>query len=225
MSVARGGNVARSRRLLAEGAELGTKFGDKALELLSAVQEARIDLVESEQHGVRGDIDRATEARERASRTIRSAKRQTVRETSGASANLLSRSVESRWALRCFERELSTSRSIKPRLLVRADGSGFRLGDAPEVTLPSASIVVGALSMLAEKRLDAPSQPVRLDEFTARCWPGHNLPPDVMSLRLRQVIKRLRRAGLASVLHRAKDGYLLDPETPVERESSESSAD
>jgi predicted ATPase len=75
------------------------------------------------------------------------------------------------------------------------------------------------LDRLVTARVDAPGTALSADALLEAGWPGERMRHSAGLLRVYSVVRRLRRLGLEPILVTRDDGYLLDPEAGVLRES------
>jgi hypothetical protein len=69
----------------------------------------------------------------------------------------------------------------------------------------------GIVRHLAQERVRYPGRAITVGALVRAGWPGEAILPAAAKNRLHVTITRLRRAGLADILVRSEDGYLLDP--------------
>ena len=72
------------------------------------------------------------------------------------------------------------------------------------------------LMALVDAHAYQPGQAVTVDDLIARGWPGEHMRPESKAERVRNAVKRLRRAGLREVLRIRNGAYFLDPEARIE---------
>lgn len=107
----------------------------------------------------------------------------------------------------------------RERLTIGYDGAWFAFTDQPRVDLRRRTAIRRMLEGLAAWRLQFPGTGLGLQEIFEIGWPGESIHPDSAATRVYSGIRTLRSLGLAAVLQRQADGYLLDPEFPVSRET------
>ena len=217
---ARREDVQRGVDLIARGERLATDSGDEAIHLLAEIQRARIELIESQRMATTDELRRARSLCQTAVARVETATQLRVSSEDDARSApfVLASSVEARWALRLFERELSAVLAGQRVLRVASDGGRFQLGDEPPVSLPNGPVIRRALVVFAQKHNDAPGEAMAVAEVVKRCWPEERVSNEVGSQRVRQVVARLRKAGMHRVLLHTEKGYFLDPELRVEVE-------
>ena len=106
---------------------------------------------------------------------------------------------------------------VQPIITLRIgpDAAWFALGSGTTVDLRKRSAVRRILRGLVENRLSAPGAGTSSDELSAIGWPGEKILPTAAGARVWSAIRILRSLGLADVLLRHADGYLLDPELAI----------
>jgi predicted ATPase len=129
---------------------------------------------------------------------------------------------EVRFALRVLDRELGPaappaelSRPGPEELCIGSDGSWFESIPGQPVDLSRRSALRALLAELARRRQSEPGAGVSLDRLFEAAWPGARIGSESRAARVYVAIGTLRKLGLASVLLRQDDGYLLDPLVPV----------
>ena len=70
------------------------------------------------------------------------------------------------------------------------------------------------LRCLVEGLRDKPGVPISLDELTAAGWPRKRFSVEAAASHVYTTVWELRKLGLAPLLTRDNDGYLLDPGLP-----------
>ena len=215
--VAHHSTVERGLDQLASGSVLGQQFEDDALSVLAEIQRARIELLVSDALTKSGDLQNARTTRDQAEKRITYARQRTPTDASDRTEGptVISRSPETRWALRLYERERALLGPRRPVLRVSMDGGSFRLGGDLPVHLPDGPVIRRALLALAENHCDEKERALTLDDFMERCWPGERTTPTVSSQRVRQVVTRLRKAGLGKRIEHDGTGYRLNRELEV----------
>ena len=130
---------------------------------------------------------------------------------------ILGASPRLRSQLRLFERQ-ARAFSDQPILRVWPEGAAFQLGSQSVVDLPSgpSKALRRVLWALAEHRRERPGHPMSVARLVAAGWPGERILPRAASMRVRNAVLRLRRAGLVGVLRTDSDGYALDASVPLE---------
>ncbi len=64
---------------------------------------------------------------------------------------------------------------------------------------------------LAEQRVRAPGEALRIAQMVACGWPGERILPEAGTERVYTAVATLRKLGLRKLLLQRDDGYLLDP--------------
>lgn len=128
---------------------------------------------------------------------------------------LLARALEDRSG-RSLPTAAPAPRQAAP-LEVGPEATWFRVPGAPPVDLRKRRAPRLILRALFEHRLAAPGAGLSVEALCAAGWPGDRALPHAAAARLYVAIRTLRTLGLAGVLRRQDDGYLLDPATPVRR--------
>ena len=205
--------TAKAGAALDKSYSIARQTGDAALELVSGFQRSRVTLLDVEGALVRGDIAEAARLRTEAVERVDGLKERAVLGGSQGrnGRTVLSCSPEARWALDLFQRDLESTSGSLLLLRVWSDGSAFQLGDQNVVALPKGPTIRAVLRALGEERALAPGRSISVEGFMQRCWGDETVSPLVGSQRVRNIIARLRKAGLAEVLRRDEAGYLLIP--------------
>jgi hypothetical protein len=73
------------------------------------------------------------------------------------------------------------------------------------------------LHALADAHTYAPNTALPLQALVASGWPEESIQPKAARTRVHTAVYTLRRMGLQGILVTREDGYLLDPELPLER--------
>ena len=141
-----------------------------------------------------------------------------------SSPTLVGCCLEARIALRCLERELAVVTKLSRRLRVATDASWFRVGNSEPTNVADSLLTRRLLRELANERCSAPGKPISIPDLVSRCWPGQRMRGDSGHRRVRELVRRLRRAGLSHVHTGADGGYLLDSSVPIEIEPDPASA-
>lgn len=105
-------------------------------------------------------------------------------------------------------------------LVVGRDTAWFSFAGGERVDLRRRTAVRLLLRGLVENRLIAPGVGASAAELAGIGWPGEKILPTAAAARVWNAIRILRDLGLAPVLLRHADGYLLDPALSVVREAS-----
>ena len=129
---------------------------------------------------------------------------------------------DARFVLRMLHRELSRVTDTARELVVWSDGSAFVVGTGAKVALSSSKALRRLLAHLARRREVAPGEPVTRNELVAHAWPDEMVAPEAASIRVRNAISRLRKAGLRDAIVTTRSGYLLDGTQPFRVVNAES---
>lgn len=116
--------------------------------------------------------------------------------------------MRSRLAPTPVDRKVAQASAV---LVLAPDGSWVRTPEARTTKL-AAGALRGIVRRLAQDRIRYPGRPVSVGALVRAGWPGETILPAAAKNRLHVTIARLRRAGLAEILLREDDGYLLDPQ-------------
>ncbi|WP_373046890.1 ATP-binding protein [Vulgatibacter sp.] len=104
-----------------------------------------------------------------------------------------------------------------PPLVVAADGSFFEApGAGGRVPLHRRKAIRGVLRALVRHRQEKPGVAVELPLLIEAGWPGERIVVHAAADRVYAAIATLRRLGLRGVLLQQDEGYLLDPDQPIE---------
>jgi len=96
------------------------------------------------------------------------------------------------------------------------EGAAFRLpGARSTVDLSRRVPLRRILHALARLRVDAPGEPLSMNEIVRAGWPGERMSPGAAANRVRVALATLRRLGLHDVIVTGTGGYLLDPAIAV----------
>ena len=213
---AREGDPETASMHLEAARELLAPLAATGFEAVADLQTAQIDLARSRRSLDEGAVSEAEALRQAARERLNAA--QTAR-ASGASnvvrLPLLHCSPEARFVARIVERELG--RPVRQERCVRVwrDGLGFQLGEEPP-TWVRGHVTRRVLAALAEERLANPGAVLPVERLLARGWPNERMLPEAGLARVREVVKRLRRAGLRRYLLTGEAGYLLNPEVSIQ---------
>ena len=213
---ARRGDPERAESLLGRAALLTERSGDAGHRNLVELQRGQVELAYSRR------AQRLGRREESETLHTRATDRATAARGPGQSQyNRLVRlplvrcSFEARLILRSLELELKNVNDQRPALCVWDEGGAFQIAGRPRVVLPRGPVIRGTLMLLVRHRVNSPGVPLHTDELLAQVWPGERILPDSASVRVRNTIARLRRAGLDGVLLTDESGYLLDPDVPL----------
>jgi predicted ATPase len=100
-------------------------------------------------------------------------------------------------------------------LVVDAVSASFRPPRGSWISLASRPQLERVLQALAAQRRNAPGTPVSIDALAALAWPDEKMLLESARGRAYKTLSLLRKAGLAEVLQKARDGYFLDPAVPL----------
>jgi tetratricopeptide (TPR) repeat protein len=99
---------------------------------------------------------------------------------------------------------------------VADDGSWLHTPGAERVDLSRRRVLRRLLLALAEKRVSEPGALLASADLVAAGWPGEKMLEKSAQDRLWVAIRSLRRLGLEGILVTGREGYLLDPDVPLE---------
>jgi DNA-binding SARP family transcriptional activator len=102
------------------------------------------------------------------------------------------------------------------RLSVADEARRVVLPGGREVDLSRRKNVRLVLLALARARNDEPGVPLAGEALIEAGWPGERMRADAATKRLHTAIWTLRSLGLEDLLVSRDDGYLLDPEVPLD---------
>ncbi|MCA9594413.1 MAG: tetratricopeptide repeat protein [Myxococcales bacterium] len=128
---------------------------------------------------------------------------------------------EVRFPLRLLASALSLGDSRVPSspfretLKVGPDAEWFATSDGERVDLSRRNAPRRLLAKLVDAQQNRPGAGVSLEGLFDAAWPGVAIRPDSQAARVYVAIGTLRKLGLATMLLRQDDGYLLDPAIPV----------
>ena len=206
------GNVTRARELVDWGASLIARGGDTSFACVAEVQRGIVELAEARIALAEGRLGRAKTLRLRAMRRARAAETGGRNRRSGGKAHSLAGvSTVGRIVLRLFRAELRR----RPAVEIRRDGRAFRVDEQNVVELSDRPVARRVLAALVRTREADPGRALSRDELLEHGWPGEKVVPRARSTRVRNVVLRLRQAGLQGVLVTSERGYLLDPNAPI----------
>jgi predicted ATPase len=123
-------------------------------------------------------------------------------------------SDDARMVLRMLAPPLS--RGDGPRLVIGRDARWFEPPGAPRQDLSRFAAARRMLERLARERLAEPGQALSADALFEAGWPGVRIHQSSAQNRLHVQLAKLRKMGLKLLLMRTEEGYLLDPETPLQ---------
>jgi hypothetical protein len=93
----------------------------------------------------------------------------------------------------------------------------IRMPSGTTLRLARSRLCRKAVAALVEQRVRAPGCPIPSRTLASALWKGTKRYDDETRKRLREVMRRLRLAGLDEILIRLDAGYLLNPTIPVHR--------
>lgn len=96
-----------------------------------------------------------------------------------------------------------------PLLVVRAEGKGFRLPAAGDVDLSRRAPLARIVHALTLRRIEAPGEPLRLEDLLAAGWPGERVRYDAGANRVYVALAELRKLGLRDWMVTDEAGYRL----------------
>ncbi|MFT3776011.1 MAG: tetratricopeptide repeat protein [Minicystis sp.] len=136
-------------------------------------------------------------------------------------------STDVRFARRLLEKSLAAVATEAPpvdakrALVVGPSGLWFKPPRAKEsVHLHRRRSLQRLVHELAEHRLRAPGEAIRIPELIACGWPGERILPEAGTERVYTAVATLRKLGLRKLLLQRDDGYLLDPDVGIVRSRS-----
>ncbi len=113
-----------------------------------------------------------------------------------------------------FPLRLIAADSAAPELEVGPEGRWFRIGGA-SVSLARRANLRRMFQAMVQLHLQQPGSVVSRDDLFDIGWPGERIAPDSAAHRVRVAVHTLRKLGLAEILTRQDDGWLLLPELRV----------
>ena len=210
-ALSREGDPARARIELDRASALLTKTGDQVLAEAVRIQELQLLAARARVAAASGDLQRSEtlwdELEAQASRLGIGARTEVDRRQFTTDVVML--------VARLLRKSLCNRGQTRPTLCIWEDGSGFRLGQQGRVSLDRGPLLRRLLRTLARQRVQAPGVALSQGELLERCWPGERMSHDSGSIRVRDNVRRLRRAGMTDVLLGSAEGYYLDPTIPV----------
>jgi hypothetical protein len=103
----------------------------------------------------------------------------------------------------------------RAELAVHHDGAWFQLAGTASVAWVRRTVRRRLLVALVRARLDTPARPVTADQLIRAGWPDERILPRAARNRLHVALHRLRRSGLAAVVRRTADGWLLSTDLAI----------
>ena len=112
---------------------------------------------------------------------------------------------------------------LRSQVRFDAEGAWFETGSTPRTTIHGSPVLQKLLHALIAQRLTAPGSSVSADKLVSLCWPGERMSHASGLRRVRNLVYRLRSAGLEGTLVTGSEGgYLLNPDVPISVESEPS---
>jgi len=134
-------------------------------------------------------------------------------------------SDDSRFALRELVRACIGGRpertTVPDALEVWGEGEAFLSPGGERVVLPARSPLRRLLSLLVDRREQAPGEPVTLEELILAGWPGEKIGADAALNRAYVGIATLRKRGLREAIVRIGGGYAISQAVSVRRMPTE----
>jgi predicted ATPase len=142
------------------------------------------------------------------------------------------RSADLRFAVRLLERAAGERPAAGGRTQARAESAAAAEGGAlviaqsglwlrpprgERVSLERRRSLRLLVQRLADRRREAPGEPVAVADLVRCGWPGEDVHTELGAGRVYTALSTLRRLGLRPVLLGRDDGYLLDPSVPLVR--------
>ena len=213
--VAREGNAVHAVHLIDRAAAILDQSGDDGFRREAELQRAQVELAMGRAAVLVGDRRGAEKhkATARGRLNVVTAPRP-VKRSRQMLPPLVRCCPDARFVLRMLHRELSKEEEAVRQVDLWEDGSAFRVGSAPKVPLPPSAPLRRILAALVHQRQAAPGQALTHREIVALGWPGERVAPEAASIRVRNAISRLRKAGLGQLVVTARSGYLLDGAQP-----------
>lgn len=126
-------------------------------------------------------------------------------------------------AIRLLEKAVDGRTPEKPRnsegVRIGPEGAWLEAADGKRVDLRRRTSLRRVLVALAEQRLNAPEFGSTCEELFAAAWPGQEIQRGSANARVYTAIWTLRSLGLPIVLTGKGEGYAIDPEVPLQRDS------
>lgn len=113
-------------------------------------------------------------------------------------------------ALRIARRSLARTDTLLQTVELRVKADGFRVGDAPEVSLGRRAPLRRLLACLVDAARAGPT-PVEVGALFEAGWPGQRIRPTSAAHRVYVAVAELRKLGLGPWLETVEGGYRLDP--------------
>jgi len=207
------GKFEEARRGLAQAREFFSARRVEEGNVLVELMELVPDLVEARVRAGEGRREEAVALEERA-RTRLAAKLAAAHRLKSDTLAIARRIVQ---RLASREHIVSASTESSRRLLVGEGAAWFVLGDGERVEMRSPMSARRILEALVEARRSQPGEGLSQQELFVIGWGDEKAHPRAAAARVYVAIRILRTRGLAEILLRQTDGYLLDPEFSVVR--------
>ena len=215
-SMARTDDIETARRVLSSARD--GLHPDDPLSQLAELQWSQVELAEARRAQASGSAARFRRLTRRALRKVREAQRVNARPSTDSADSLASCTEAARFLIRRCETEHRSLATARTTVRLDRDALRFRFGAWPTVSLERSPVLRRVLLALVDARAHRPGKAMTVDELVLHGWPGEHMREESKTERVRNAIKRLRRAGLGRVLQTCNGAYLLDPETPIEME-------
>ena len=216
--LARTDDTEAARRVLSTVGEVASTHPSRdPLRRLVDLQWGQLELSEARRARSAGATARFRALSRRAMRRVEQAKGGSRASKRGQTQPLVTRTEAARFLIRRIEDDHQRVAGQGVRIELNADASRFRVGEWPAVSLSRSPVLRRALLLLADAHAKRPGQGVSVDELVASGWPDERMRPESKVERVRNVVKRLRRAGLAGALKTRGGEFFLDPDLSIER--------
>ena len=218
--VARAREVDLAEVLLETAGDRIAESGDPRLQDLVKMQRGQVELARALLCMRVGNIGEAT----RLAGAAR-ARLQGALQSDDATPPIAECSPEARHLLRVLKRELDRHGTHRWCFAVARDGSRFHTGTGAGRRVSDGEVIRRVLVALVKERIRAPGTLLRTNDLVEKAWPGEKMRAESGKRRVRDLIVRLRRAGLDGLLITGDNGgYCLDPEVPTRFEDSDPAA-
>jgi predicted ATPase/Tfp pilus assembly protein PilF len=221
------GDIERAEGTFAEVMTRSFSAGAPHMPAVLAIHQGRLELSLARRARERGDREEAIRRDESARRRLDLAASPWPPEDTlepgtppGKRRSMADQFVDVRLARASLLRALevappSSKRAPDPSAFVLEDsGEWFAEPKGKRVTLRTRRAPRLLLKKLIEQRRASPGVVVPLDELASSGWPGAILDVEAAASHVYTAVWTLRRLGLAGLLVRKDDGYLLDPVVP-----------
>ena len=115
----------------------------------------------------------------------------------------------------------SASQERYSRLCVGPEARWFEVADKDLVDLGRRGPIRRILLALIDAHIANPGHTLDVPAVIRAGWPHENVRPDAGATRVYTAIRTLRRMGLDGILLTRDSGYLIDPNTTIERRDSD----